>query len=130
MVERFGDFLILDIGELERDRFLSEDAPYLPSFEIVVSATAQPAAGASLAAFAAAVQSEEVRIRFSPPGKVSFRRRFQRPVIYASQSICVSDLALRAGLPCCRNRKTSIPSCFKGWWPTSLTQVFKLLPRS
>ena len=59
MVERFGDFLILDIGELERDRFLSEDAPYLPSFEIVVSATAQPAAGASLAAFAAAVQSEE-----------------------------------------------------------------------
>ena len=52
MVERFGDFLVLDIGELERDRFLSEDAPYLPPFEIVVSATDQPAAGAALAAFA------------------------------------------------------------------------------
>ena len=59
MVERFGDFLILDIGELERDRFLSEDAPYLPSFQIALSATNQPGAQASLASFAAALQDEE-----------------------------------------------------------------------
>lgn len=63
MVERFGAFLVLDIGELERDRFLSEDAPYLPPFEIVLSATDQPGARAALAAFGVAVEIEEARSR-------------------------------------------------------------------
>ena len=63
MVERFGAFLVLDIGELKRDRFLSEDAPYLPPFEIVLSATDQPAARAALAAFAAAIEIEEPKSR-------------------------------------------------------------------
>jgi len=63
MAKRFGAFLLLDIGELERDRFLSEDAPYLPPFEITLSATDQPAARAALAAFAAAVEIEEARSR-------------------------------------------------------------------
>jgi hypothetical protein len=49
MVARFGAFLVLDIGELERDRFLSEDAPYLPPFEIILSATDHPGARAALA---------------------------------------------------------------------------------
>jgi uncharacterized protein (TIGR02421 family) len=63
MVERFGAFLVLDIGELERDSFLSEDTPYLPPFEIVVSATSQPAVGAALAAFGAAAEIKEARSR-------------------------------------------------------------------
>ena len=63
MVERFGAFLVLDIGELERDRFLSEDAPYLPPFEVVLSATDQPGAHAALAAFGVAVEIEEARSR-------------------------------------------------------------------
>ena len=63
MVERFGAFLVLDIGELEGDRFLSEDAPYLPPFEIVLSATDQPGARAALAAFGVAVEIEEARSR-------------------------------------------------------------------
>ena len=63
MVERFGAFLVLDIGELERDRFLSEDAPYLAPFEIVLSATDQPGARAALAAFGIAVETEEARSR-------------------------------------------------------------------
>jgi len=63
MVERFGAFLVLDIGELERDRFLSEDAPYLPPFEVVLSATDQPGARAALAAFGVAVEIEEARSR-------------------------------------------------------------------
>lgn len=63
MVERFGAFLVLDIGELERDRYLSEDAPYLPPFEIVLSATDQPGARAALAAFGVAVEIEEARSR-------------------------------------------------------------------
>lgn len=63
MVERFGAFLVLDIGELERDRYLCEDAPYLPPFEIVLSATDQPGARAALAAFGVAVEIEEARSR-------------------------------------------------------------------
>ena len=43
MTKRFGAFVVLDIGELERDRLLSDDAPFLPPFEITISATDQPA---------------------------------------------------------------------------------------
>jgi hypothetical protein len=63
IVAHFGAFLVLDIGELDRDRFLSEDDPYLPPFEIVVSATDQPGARAALAAFGSAVEVEETRSR-------------------------------------------------------------------
>ena len=42
--QRFGAFMLLDVGELERDTLLSDDAPYLPPFEITLSATEQPAA--------------------------------------------------------------------------------------
>jgi hypothetical protein len=63
MVARFGAFLVLDIGELERDRFLSEDAPYLPPFEIILSATDHLGARAALAAFGIAVEIEEARTR-------------------------------------------------------------------
>ena len=63
MIERFGDFILLDVGELERDKLLSADAPYLPPFEIIVSATDQPAARSALAAFVAAVESVEAKYR-------------------------------------------------------------------
>ena len=39
MTERFSHFILLDLGELERDQLPSADAPYLPPFEIIVSAT-------------------------------------------------------------------------------------------
>jgi uncharacterized protein (TIGR02421 family) len=63
MVERFGAFIVLDFGELERDSLLSEDAPYLAPFEIVASATDQPAALAALAAFDTAAKIDAVRSR-------------------------------------------------------------------
>ena len=63
MIERFGHFIVLDVGELERDKLLSADAPYLPAFEITVSATDQPAARSALSAFVSAVESVEVRYR-------------------------------------------------------------------
>jgi uncharacterized protein (TIGR02421 family) len=63
MVTRFGAFIVLDIGELERDSVLSEDAPYLPPFEIVLSATDQPAAQAALAAFSTAAGVNEAGSR-------------------------------------------------------------------
>ena len=57
MIERFGAFLLLDVGELERDRFLSEDAPFLPPFEITLSAADEPASGRALESFAACLQA-------------------------------------------------------------------------
>jgi uncharacterized protein (TIGR02421 family) len=63
MIERFGHFIVLDIGEFERDRLLSTDAPYLPAFEITVSATHLPEARSALLAFETAVASAEVRYR-------------------------------------------------------------------
>nr|WP_237143654.1 hypothetical protein [Phyllobacterium zundukense] len=63
MTERFGGFVVLDIGEFERDRLLSEDAPYLPPFEITLSATDQPETLAALNGFAAAVEIVEAKFR-------------------------------------------------------------------
>jgi uncharacterized protein (TIGR02421 family) len=88
MVERFGAFLVLDIGELERDRFLSEDAPYLPPFEIVLSATDQTGACAALAAFGVAMEIEEAKSR-SP--RLERRRSADDPN---------ARLATLSGYPC------------------------------
>ena len=59
--ERFGVFLLFDIGELSQDRFLTDDAPFLPPFEVSVwsSTDAVGAAGA----FSAAVSDSEARFR-------------------------------------------------------------------
>jgi uncharacterized protein (TIGR02421 family) len=63
MAKRFGAFMLLDVGELERDRLLSDDAPFLPPFEITLSATDQAAARAALDSFVSAVESVEVKFR-------------------------------------------------------------------
>lgn len=63
MIERFGHFMVLDVGELEQDKLLSADAPYLLPFEIIVSATDKPEARSALLAFVAAVESVEVKYR-------------------------------------------------------------------
>jgi uncharacterized protein (TIGR02421 family) len=63
MTERFGGFFLLDVGELERDRLLSADSPYLPPFEVTLSATDQPEALAALEGFASALESVEVKFR-------------------------------------------------------------------
>ena len=46
--------LLLDFGELEKDRFLTDDAPLLPPFEIAVATGSSPAERAAKEAFAAA----------------------------------------------------------------------------
>lgn len=56
-------FLVLDFGELERDRFLTEDAPVLPAFEIAVATGSSPAELAALKAFTAAALSRESKYR-------------------------------------------------------------------
>ncbi|MGH6858887.1 MAG: flavohemoglobin expression-modulating QEGLA motif protein [Phyllobacterium sp.] len=63
MTERFGTFLVLDVGELERDRLLSDDAPYLPPFEMTLSATDQPETRAACDGFGLAVEAVVAKFR-------------------------------------------------------------------
>ena len=64
MTEQFGAFLVIDIGELKRDR-LASDADYLPPFEMTLSASTDTGASAAAVAFSAA--TEKVRTKFRPP---------------------------------------------------------------
>ena len=59
--QRLGAFLLLDIGELTRDRFLTDDVPFLPPFEVVLWASADAIAAAE--AYSAAVSESEIRFR-------------------------------------------------------------------
>lgn len=61
--EHFGTFIIVDIGELERDTMLNEDAPYLPPFEITLSGTDQPEMSGALKSFTAAVKAVVAKFR-------------------------------------------------------------------
>jgi hypothetical protein len=47
MLERFGAFLVLDIGELTKDG-LAQDAPYLAPFEVSASAPSDRGAQSAL----------------------------------------------------------------------------------
>jgi uncharacterized protein (TIGR02421 family) len=62
MQDRFGAFIVVDIGELERDR-LASDATYLPSFEVSLSASSDAAAEASRLTFIAATSSVPAKFR-------------------------------------------------------------------
>jgi uncharacterized protein (TIGR02421 family) len=63
LAKRFGTFVLLDIDELQRDRLLSDDAPFLQPFEVTISATRCVAAKCALATFETAVRSFESRFR-------------------------------------------------------------------
>ncbi|ULJ74633.1 flavohemoglobin expression-modulating QEGLA motif protein [Rhizobium gallicum] len=60
-VERFGSFLVIRIGELGRDKFLTDDAPYLPPFEVSVWSTEN--AVVAKETFSQAVMASEARFR-------------------------------------------------------------------
>jgi uncharacterized protein (TIGR02421 family) len=62
MTERFGAFILLDIGELARDR-LAGDADYLPPFEMSVSASGNGPAKQALLAFSAAAEQAKAKYR-------------------------------------------------------------------
>ncbi|KQY19146.1 flavohemoglobin expression-modulating QEGLA motif protein [Rhizobium sp. Root482] len=59
--ERFGVFMLLDIGELSQDRFLTDDAPFLQPFEVSVWSSADATQAAD--AFSVAVTASEARFR-------------------------------------------------------------------
>jgi len=56
-------FLVIDIGELDEDRFLTEDAPFLPPFEIALACGGSPAEEAALKRFAKASAGREAKYR-------------------------------------------------------------------
>jgi uncharacterized protein (TIGR02421 family) len=61
--KKFGTFVLLDVDELQRDRLLSDDAPFLQPFEVMLSATREPAAKRAMEAFETAVEAFEARFR-------------------------------------------------------------------
>ena len=63
MLRRYGAFMVVEVGELERDRLLAGDSPYLPPFEIILAHGAGRAASAAAGAFTRAVEEVEVKYR-------------------------------------------------------------------
>jgi len=61
MRKRFGSFVLFDIGELTQDRFLTEDAPFLPPFEIAIWSSDDMANAAEC--FSSAISDSEARFR-------------------------------------------------------------------
>jgi uncharacterized protein (TIGR02421 family) len=59
--KQFGAFILFDIGELKEDRYLTDDAPFLPPFEIAIWATADMAEAADT--FSVAISDSEARFR-------------------------------------------------------------------
>ncbi|HTN62237.1 MAG TPA: flavohemoglobin expression-modulating QEGLA motif protein [Devosia sp.] len=62
MIERFGAFIVVDVGELARD-VVAEDAAYLPALEMSASASSDSAAQAALRAFTAATEQADAKFR-------------------------------------------------------------------
>ncbi|KFL31249.1 hypothetical protein JP75_10170 [Devosia riboflavina] len=62
MLERFGAFVVLDIGELTKDG-LAKDAPYLAPFEVSASAPAGRAAQLALSALIGGLEKVDARYR-------------------------------------------------------------------
>ncbi|RVB73137.1 flavohemoglobin expression-modulating QEGLA motif protein [Mesorhizobium sp. M6A.T.Cr.TU.014.01.1.1] len=58
-----GAFLMLDIGELAEDRFLTEDVPFLPPFEIALACGDTAAEKSALKRFATAASAREAKYR-------------------------------------------------------------------
>jgi uncharacterized protein (TIGR02421 family) len=63
MRDHCGAFLMLDIGELAEDRFLTEDVPFLPPFEIALACGETVAEKVALKRFAAAASAREAKYR-------------------------------------------------------------------
>ncbi|MEB2848491.1 flavohemoglobin expression-modulating QEGLA motif protein [Endobacterium cereale] len=58
---RFGSFAVFDLGELTQDRFLTEDSPFLPPFEIAIWSSDDMVEAAEC--FSSAISDSEARFR-------------------------------------------------------------------
>jgi uncharacterized protein (TIGR02421 family) len=61
--ERFGAFLLLDIDEYEHDTLITDDAPYLPPFDIGIASTSDPAAKRAARALAEGADVGQLKFR-------------------------------------------------------------------
>jgi uncharacterized protein (TIGR02421 family) len=61
--DRFGAFLLLDIDELDHDTLITDDAPYLPPFEIRIASTREQAAKEAATALAEGADLRQVKFR-------------------------------------------------------------------
>lgn len=62
MAERFGAFLVIDVGELANDG-LAKDAPYLAPFTVTASAPANKSTQEALSALISGIQTADARYR-------------------------------------------------------------------
>jgi uncharacterized protein (TIGR02421 family) len=63
MRRRFGAFLAIEVSELDEDRLLAPDSPYLPAFETIVTLQDRPAVRSAADAFARAMAEAPVKYR-------------------------------------------------------------------
>jgi hypothetical protein len=74
---RFGAFMLLDVDELDHDTLLTDDAPYLPPFEIRIATTGEPAAEEAETALADGVDIRQVKFRTPRVERFSLNTDFQ-----------------------------------------------------
>jgi len=82
MHDRCGAFLVIDIGELAEDRFLTDDAPFLPPFEIALASGDTTEEKAALKRFAAAASKREAKYRTPRVGDFKPVERDEPPLSY------------------------------------------------
>ncbi|SFV28047.1 conserved hypothetical protein [Devosia crocina] len=92
MRERFGGFVLFDMGEFAHDKMASDTA-YLPPFEVSLSAGADEASQSAAAAFAAATQ--KVKVRFRTPQLTQLPQAQDPAARLARQLPAIPTLTLR-----------------------------------
>jgi uncharacterized protein (TIGR02421 family) len=63
MARRFGAFLAIAVAELDEDRLLTPDSPYLPPFETIVTFQDRPVVRAAAEVLAEAIEAAPVKYR-------------------------------------------------------------------
>ena len=63
MLRKFGAFMVVEVAELDEDRLLSPDSPFLPAFETILTLQDRPAVRSAADAFAEAMAKVPVKYR-------------------------------------------------------------------
>ena len=63
MLRKFGAFMVIEVAELDEDRLLSPDSPFLPAFETILTLQDRPAVRSAADAFAEAMAKVPVKYR-------------------------------------------------------------------
>jgi len=63
MLGMFGAFIVVEVAELEEDRLLSPDSPFLPAFETILTLQDRPAVLSAAEAFTEAMAEAPVKYR-------------------------------------------------------------------